>query len=90
MKVRVWSLDVWGNEREGFEVNDRSVCLAAEVPDNFFQLKDRDVVRWLKDQDLVKPRLRVKSLAIEGDGETFFYIDDARNGRPEYQIERKA
>lgn len=31
-KYRVWSLDVWGNDRDGFEVNDRSEMGFVMVP----------------------------------------------------------
>jgi hypothetical protein len=85
--IRVFSLDVWGNERDGWDVNDRSECMRSEVEDNFFELEDKLIIRWLKDQELIGKRIHNKSVSIDGDGESYLYIDDARNNRPEYQIE---
>ena len=86
-KVRVWSLDVWGNEKEGFEVNDRSEIEQHEVADDFFVMENKKIVRWLKENGLIKRGIHTSSIEIDGDGETYLYIDDRRNGRPEYQID---
>lgn len=85
--IKVWGLDVWGNEKDGFEVNDRYECFEEKVRDNFFSWGDKKVVRWLKDRGLIKSGIHTKSIEIDGDGETYYYINDSRNGRPEYQIE---
>jgi hypothetical protein len=34
MRFTVWSYDVWGNETDGFEVNDRCKLGTVEIPDS--------------------------------------------------------
>ena len=53
-KVKVYELDVWGNENEGdgFEVNDRFKIMETEVKDGFFEMSDKKIIKWkLKDRN---------------------------------------
>ena len=38
MRFTIWSLDVWGNAAEGFEVNDRCKVGTVEIADQFIDL----------------------------------------------------
>ena len=86
-KVKVWELDVWGNENEGFEMNDRFKIMETEVADNFFEISDKEIIKWLKSMDLIKKGVHTKSILLSGDGETYLYVDEAKNSYPLYQIE---
>ena len=80
----VWSYDVWGEEG-GFEVNDRTKQVEdLELPDT---LTDKEIVRALKDAGLIKPGVGVAKLDIGGD-DMSITVDDARNGRPLYGLEK--
>ena len=49
-KFTVFFLDVWGNESDGYEVNDRSSCGTIELPFNF---SDQDMIQALLDADIL-------------------------------------
>jgi hypothetical protein len=83
-RFKVYSLDVWGNKRDGFEVNDRSQCGSVMVP---IDLNDRDIVKALKNNDLLAKRVHVKSFRIDGD-EHGLNIDASKTSEPIYQLER--
>jgi hypothetical protein len=59
----VWTYDVWGNPRDGFWVNDRfragSVTLDSDA-------SDADVIRALKDAQVINARSRITSFEIQG------------------------
>jgi hypothetical protein len=57
--------DVWGNQKEGFEVNDSvltSVCL--ELDENF---NDKDLFKKLKKSGIIGKGKHFKNLEIDGD-----------------------
>ena len=83
-KFRLWTYDVWGNARDGFDVNDRYshgtveiVCKRAVfnvgTPHEFetFEPTDRQLSR----------AAGFKGVSWEGSDGTF-YAEVARNGRP--------
>ena len=82
----VHGLDVWGNAREGFEVND--VYPSQGAVWIFNDATDQEIVRALKDEGFIDKLVRNKSVNIEGEmginGE--LYISEARSGKPVYQL----
>ena len=83
-KFRLWTYDVWGNARDGFDVNDRYshgyveiVCkhevFNAGTPHEFetFEPTDRQLSR----------AAGFSRAAWEGQDGTY-YAEDSRNGRP--------
>ena len=80
----LWSLDVWGNEREGFEVNDRC-CLSREfeVEHEGSEADDEDIRLALVAGGYLKPRFR---MAYDGD-EVSIFISHKASGRPLFQLE---
>ena len=85
MRYEVIELDVWGNAREGFEVNAMyHTGVYITVPEDF---TDRDVILALKRADAVKRGVHHKSIEIEDFSEgRMICINDARNGKPVYQL----
>lgn len=84
-KWRVWGLDVWGNDKDGYEVNDRW-----EITDDLILPRgstDRDVMEWLKHAGLLKKYVQLRWLNFEGDSD-FIYIEQARNAYPLFQMEK--
>jgi hypothetical protein len=80
----VWTLDVWGNAREGFEVNDRS-----RLRERLFVRRDssdKELLKALKDAGLLNKRCHFKSFSVHGDDAQLF-IDSRKTGEPIYQLE---
>ena len=79
------SLDVWGNKRDGFEINDvhrsgQTLEVPAEqwefnveTPHAFksWHIEDADVVRALKDHGYLKKTVRTKRIEIDTGGNSF-------------------
>jgi len=80
----VYSLDVWGNRRDGFEVNDRSRLGAVFVPRDF---SDRDVVRALKGKGWLRRGCRFSSFRLDGGDGSMLGLDVAKTGEPLFQLE---
>ena len=86
IEFKVYYLDVWGNEEDGFEVNDRSQCGTIQLPTDF---TDQDLIRELIENDILNAFSgTVKDkFTIDGD-DTLIMIDEKSNGRPLLQLER--
>lgn len=79
LKFQVWSLDVWGNKRDGFEVNDRQKCEVIIVRDD---LGDKGIIKALKEADLLNKKCHFKSFNVDEYG-----LEAAKTGEPIYQLE---
>jgi len=77
---RVYSYDVWGNERDGYDVND--VYRGDTVEIN----PDKDIVSELRKAGLIKKGIRSKSIGNDGEPGYTWYVTDNRNGRPEFEL----
>mgnify|MGYP000992431548 CR=1 FL=1 len=77
---RYWGLDVWGNEEEGFDVNDRYdhgiVCIIDEPTDD-------EIIK-----SVLGPFAKPSNYTVDGD-DGYLHIELARNGRPVAQLERE-
>ena len=101
VRYQVLSLDVWGNARDGFEINavyrtrDEVECTAVLKrynegrPGEFYQYEplDKYMVRALKEAGLLRKGTHVSSLAIDGENDATLYIEDARTGEPLWHLE---
>lgn len=82
------SLDVWGNARDGFEVNNAfRTGTTVEIPD---EADHKAIVRILKDEGILKKDVRPSRVEIDDSTEGVIYVNDARNGRPEFQFHKLA
>ena len=82
-KWQVWGLDVWGNDIDGYEVNDRYRHGAIELSKSYL---DEELLSALKDQGLLNEFCTLEQINIDGD-DTSLYIDDASNSQPIYQLD---
>jgi hypothetical protein len=86
MRVDLVSYDVWGNVKDGYEVNDRSV-FARDVPISHQTFNSEPALkRWIKSAFGLKPGVRLSSIDLDGDDLTV-YIDVGRNGYPLGEIQ---
>jgi hypothetical protein len=83
-KWQVWGLDVWGNDIDGYEVNDRYRMFPIELTESY---TDEELLQALKDFGLIQEFCTLDQLNIDGDDECLF-IDDASNGQQIYQLEK--
>lgn len=79
----VHGLDVWGNEEDGFDVNDVYPSRGkVEIP---FGAKHADIVRVLKEDGYIDGDVKPSDVEIDGD-EYMFEVNAKSNGRPVYQL----
>jgi hypothetical protein len=79
---RLYTYDVWGNEKDGYEVND---CFkTSEVYEIDNDLSDKDLIKSLKTQGLIKKGIHAKSITIDGEPDYTFYFE--YKGRPEFEL----
>lgn len=80
----VHGLDVWGNEREGFEVNDVYPSQGkVKIPEG---ASDDEIVRALKAEGFIDRNIRMASVEIEGEVGDFLYIGEAKTNKPVYEL----
>lgn len=77
----VWSLDVWGNLREGFEVNDRSKLGIIMIEEND---SDKKIIQRLKTANYLHKFSKDKSFLVDGDELRF---DIEFKNKPVLQLE---
>lgn len=92
MKVlhyELWFYDVWGNEQDGFEINDRR-CANRDfiilsnpkvynrgTPQQFtdFNPTDKQILRALVNARELKESALTANIEIDGDGENIYLVD---------------
>ena len=79
-----FGLDVLGNNKEGFEVNDRSHRGDILIP---LDASDKDIIRALKKSGMLYNRMRTKSFRIDGD-DVVMYVNLRNTTEPLFELER--
>lgn len=101
VKYSVWNLDVWGNEEEGFDVNDRGCYQrAVEFPTTheiYNEGTDGEFAEdWANNKQIIDTLIEIGYLrcncipsdfVIDGDITSSLYVNDAENGCPICQLE---
>lgn len=80
---QVWSYDTWGNENDGWEVNDRRraftfVCYS----------DDEYEIEKCFEKAMVENGYRVKNFDYEWNDEDSFEVNDAKNGKYLFGVEK--
>jgi hypothetical protein len=89
---QVWGLDVWGNEEDGWQVNDRwrmgavSVRTDRQSKSGTWSPSNRVIVTALGRGDYLDPE-EPSLLDIDGDDDGILFVDDATTGKPVLQLE---
>jgi len=71
--------DVWGNETDGFEVNDQSTI------ESNIELKDisnKALLAWLIDNDYIKNTATLDDIEFSSDSESYINISEKSNNFP--------
>ena len=91
-KTSTWKLyshDLWGNEKDGYEINDYYFQSDVELPGDKIDWPDEDdIIEVLKSDGWIKKGIHKKSIEVEMH-EDDIYITDLRTHRPEYTLRRK-
>lgn len=80
----VWYLDVWGNQEDGWEVNNRRrVGTLGLLPQD---ASPTAIYYAMKGNLHLGSNCEPRDIRIETDDDTFISIDDAETGEPLYQL----
>lgn len=71
-KYQLWTYDIWGNAKDGFEVNDRYKQKIVELPEN---ASNKQIRRALYDSGVFGRGIMTAALDIDGDPEYALYIN---------------
>lgn len=80
----LWTYDVWGNEKDGYTVNDRYKQGKVYLPKD---ASSEEIIRALRKDGWIDKRLRRNLLEIEGERDYTIYI--TYKGRPEMELEKE-
>lgn len=86
LKFREVTYDVWGNARDGFEVNDkfRGSAIVSLTP----EATDGDIMAALRAAGIIPRGSRATSYSIEWDGgDNPVYISRRKDGKPLGELE---
>lgn len=79
----VHSLDVWGNEDDGFEVNNEFKAGTVELP---YGATDEELLKIFK-EDHLEANVTLKSVSFdEQSSEGFFVIENKKTGEPLFHV----
>lgn len=81
----LWGLDVWGNPKDGFAVNDRwklaeDVYIAEDATND-------DIIRFLKRAGYLRKHVQHRYISIDGD-DTLLFVDYTPTGEMLFQLEK--
>lgn len=89
MKFRVWSYDVWGNRKDGYEVNNRyRTPHVIDVPEG---ASDFELTAALKKVGYLNDHLHYRSVDYEGERDYTLYFSSTTTrhaGYPLGELER--
>lgn len=82
---QVWSYDVWGNDKDGYTVNNRFKSEKIFVPYRVLHAGDKDLIAYLKRIKYVKSKVNSSKIDITGDDDFTLYFE--YKGKPEFEFE---
>lgn len=71
-KYQLWTYELWGNPKDGFEVNDRRKQCVVELPDD---ATDKQIKRALYDCGIFSRGIMGARLQIDGESDYTLYIN---------------
>jgi hypothetical protein len=82
---RLITYDVWGNEKDGYEVNQAFTTNECyEIPDS--DESSEQIIATLKKQGCFKKYVRKSSIEIDGDTDVIYV---SYKGRPEFELRKE-
>ena len=83
----VHPLDVWGNKREGYSVNDVYPS-RGRISIPAVDATDDEIIAALKKEGFIDRNVRASSISIDGEAGYTLYIGHAPTAHPEYELRR--
>lgn len=85
---KLWVYDVWGNARDGFEVNDRSQCdtVTIKVKGETHNAGTPNEFTTFEPTDRQLALACGRGLSFDNTGDGVIYIEKKSNGRPEGEL----
>ncbi len=85
----VHSFDVWGNAREGWDINDAYRCGKLIINKKFDDIEPEDVIRALKKHGYIRKTAKDNTLGLDWEYNGWFISDDRKcnHGYPLYRIQ---
>lgn len=84
---RMYTYDVWGNARDGFEVNNVfRTNHVVEIPET---ASLREILNILKEAGLVRRDVRPSQIRIDDGTDDLLDVEWASNGEPQFRLERE-
>lgn len=85
MKYELIEYDVWGNRRDGFEINEKyRTGVYVNIPDEAGNVQ---IIRILKNAGIIKKSVRHSSVEIEGEEGYNLYFTHGPTGQPVFELE---
>ena len=81
---RVWGLDVWGNDEDGYDVNDRSEIKTIAIIED---AGDQEIIRTLAIEGILRVGTSLSEVSIGGD-DMIITVDETENGKPILTLEK--
>ncbi len=86
MKYDLIEYEVWGNKKDGFEINNCfRVIKGIEITDND---TIKDIVKMLKEVGYLKNTLRMNQMTIESYSEGMIEFYERKDYKPSFRLER--
>lgn len=83
---KLYGYDVWGNKRDGYEVNDvLPTGITIELPD---EATDRQIVKALKDCGYLRRNARYSSFEVDGEADYRLIVDYTPTSYPVCELLR--
>ena len=88
MKLSVYNYDVWGNDEDGYDVND--VYHYGTFEQDVDLANDESVVNFLKDIGFAIDTATVEDFDFDGDAEWTVYLNESKNQYPFCEIRNES
>lgn len=86
-RYRLINYDVWGNEKDGFEINNQFYTNDyVEIPKG---ASDAEIISILKDEGIIKKGAKKESIEIDGEEGYSLRFTHRPTGRPEFELRSK-
>lgn len=87
---QAWTYDLWGNDQDGYEVNDRFKNEEVFIPNTVLEGTNRDFLEYLAKIGTIRltETLKVEDIDIQGESDYTLYFE--YNGKPDFELEKIA
>lgn len=85
---QVWTYDLWGNDEDGYTVNDRFKNEQVFIPNTVLDGSNVDLCKYLAEQGTIVLTDTLKAEDIDINGESDFTLYFEYEGKPDFELEK--